>query len=776
MSKVYLPKPLNRVRDRVEFMCDQEEQEVNDIKEMTIESPNTTEYIDVRLRVNRVLSDIGLFSAKILDPLEANLIREKFNSPWLDTDNVTFIKSSPVTVNPNDTIFCQIHLDDKNKKFVAEHIAIIDSYDEKRELKLLSQIPRVGRATAEKILKECKTRLGDTPVNLFLSDGLGFIDQLKCVNNAIKDNMRTFFAENEKKIRHQFLYRTLFLSGFSNEENERINTRLGLEATYEALHINPYALNSDYNMRVDSYTLDRLAMKFCDIEREDSRRINFFFSEILADATKEEGHLFLGENEFLSRANYVIGERAGVKKDLKENLQKYLNTGEIIMTDDGNIYTYKSKIVEDSIAENLKDKLTRRPFKIDSQAVILQIEAEKGIELSKEQLRAVECALNSNVSVITGGAGTGKTQTIEMIVKSFLRVDKNLKIALLAPTGKAARRMKEATGLFSQTIHRYLGYSKDGTLDRLSHKDSDVVIVDEASMVDVELFYNLLRSIEKDSKLVLVGDENQIEPVGAGKVLKDLIDSNHITHTRLKEVFRQREGSKIKDYSKRINIGEKIKDNIRTDRDPKDEFFIFNLTQTQEILYIMKREIERRLKDGTGINDIQVLSATKRGPLGTINLNSIIQKEFNKNSKADKPKFIKNQEKLYVGDKVVQNVNNYKLGVMNGEIGYYEGEDNGKYIFNFYGEEIEYEEEDLEELNLAYAITVHKSQGSEFDTVIFVVNDEDEMVTNKSIVYTAWTRAKNKLYTIGDIEYLDERLDSKYTINRNTALKEKLIA
>lgn len=490
---------------------------------------------------------------------------------------------------------------------------------------------------------------------------------------------------------------------------------------------------------------------------------------------KESGDNFIAD---LTEGVINTNTRTGILTVNKETScgTKIQNSGEIIMTDDGNIYTYKSKIVEDSIAENLKDKLTRRPFKIDSQAVIPQIEAEKGIELSKEQLRAVECALNSNISVITGGAGTGKTQTIEMIVKSFLKVDKNLKIALLAPTGKAARRMKEATGLFSQTIHRYLGYSKDGTLDRLSHKDSDVVIVDEASMVDVELFYNLLRSIEKDSKLVLVGDENQIEPVGAGKVLKDLIDSNHITHTRLKEVFRQKEGSKIKDYSKRINLGEKIKDNIRTDRDPKNEFFIFNLTQTQEILYIMKREIERRLKDGTGINDIQVLSATKRGPLGTINLNSIIQKEFNKNSKADKPKFIKNQEKLYVGDKVVQNVNNYKLGVMNGEIGYYEGEDNGKYIFNFYGEEIEYEEEDLEELNLAYAITVHKSQGSEFDTVIFVVNDEDEMVTNKSIVYTAWTRAKNKLYTIGDIEYLDERLDSKYTINRNTALKEKLIA
>ena len=434
------------------------------------------------------------------------------------------------------------------------------------------------------------------------------------------------------------------------------------------------------------------------------------------------------------------------------------------------------------------------------------IQKQIGISLSEKQKEAIKSINKNNVCIITGGPGTGKTTIIRAIIELYKK--HGMKPVLCAPTGRAAKRMTEATGEDAKTLHRLLelgGMVADETdtfnVDLfVAPIDGDIIIVDEASMVDMFLMNYLLKAIYKGTKLVLVGDINQLPSVGPGTVLKDIIESGKVETIILDQIFRQAAKSKIILNSHRVNNGNWfveenliIKDNEEIEL--LDDFFWINENNQEKIVEEITSLCNGRLKkygDYEFFNNIQVISPTKKGVNGTKNLNKILQEELNK---ADE-----NKEERTFGevifrenDRVMQIKNNYNLiwerenknslkveigyGIYNGELGTIEkiNEVDRTIIVKFDdGKKAVYESADLEQLEHAYAITVHKAQGSEFDVVIIPVAGIAPMLQTRNLLYTAITRAKKLLIIIGNKSTLDYMIKNNNTQNRNTGLKYKL--
>ncbi len=746
--------------------------------------------LNANIKIKKVCSSSGRFIGSIENPSTVDKIREVTGRRWINHDSIIFLGERLPNINPGDIVSGNIRID-KNSKYeslILTDIRLIDGAEEKKEKKALMNAKGIGKTKSQRVIDETKKIFGNTPINLYMTQGTSFIKEITCLNEKEKEELTKYLLENSGRIRSDFFYYNLMSFGFSFKEVNRVmllDTKHEAKLVYEICKVNPYRLNTEYNLNLNPYCLDNLSRKIFKIDEIDDRRINFFFSEALKEAAREEGHLYLLKEDLLKRTEDMLfknSRRLNTSIEAGDLISKkfaeYKLLGEVYVTDDEKVYLYKYKTIEDKIVKAIKNKIARGEDNLSNKINDFIDEAQKdsGIVLNKDQREGLVRALKSPISLISGGPGTGKTQMIKVLIKTLEKACPELKISMLAPTGKAARRMKDATGFFSQTIHRFLGYSGNGDDSNLKFSEHDILIVDESSMIDVELFKNVLTHTKEESKIILIGDENQIAPIGAGLVLRDLINSGKINHTELKEVFRQKEGSKIIKYANKIKEGDLIDDSIVGDRNPSGEFFLFKTKDPAQILFQVQKEVKRRVEEGLNLTELQILTTRKRGILGSLNINSIIQKAFNPNAKGETEAFIGDYERLYKGDKVVQNKNNYKLGIMNGETGFYIGQEDGFYKFSFDDKVINYEKEDLEELNLAYSMTVHKSQGSEFNTVLFVVNDFDNIITNKSIIYTAWTRAKKRLYTIGNIEYLNERLKEEYNINRNSQIKEKLIA
>lgn len=458
------------------------------------------------------------------------------------------------------------------------------------------------------------------------------------------------------------------------------------------------------------------------------------------------------------------------KKTIQSILEDEISLGNIIEENYGEkvLYLYENYNISKGSAKNLKERLKKPVSLYDIDTIIKEEEKNLNIKLTDKQLEAVTTAINSNVSIITGGPGTGKTTIINMILRVLKKLKKNSTFTLLAPTGKAARRMEEVTGFTAYTIHRRLGISKDNENERLRLIETDIVISDEMSMVDSELFYRLITNVSSTSKIVFVGDYNQLPSVGPGLVLKDLIESKKLNLVRLDKRKRQSEDSDIVKAAEKVNKGEPLMGTTYTktyrEIDEQDE---------KRVMSAIESTIRALMLDGYKIDDILILSPRKEGYLGEININKTVQNLLNKR-KTD-PIKVKNDEVIYKGDKVIVLKNNYRLNVMNGEIGTYMGFKDKKPIFKFRGRLIEFVPEDLEEVGLSYAITVHKSQGDETKVVLFIINNKDEIVTNKNILYTGMTRAKERLYIIGDFNYLNRKI-LKIPETRLTGLKEELFA
>jgi exodeoxyribonuclease V alpha subunit len=409
-------------------------------------------------------------------------------------------------------------------------------------------------------------------------------------------------------------------------------------------------------------------------------------------------------------------------------------------------------------------------------------EKETGITFNEDQKEAVRGAYENGVFILTGNAGTGKTLTVNAIIDFFTAQNEDIKIQLCAPTGRASKRMSELCRRDAFTIHKMLGLRAESNFKEIEPLDADLVICDEASMIDIFLFKALLSSLKENKvRLILVGDKDQLPPVGAGMPFKDLLESEKIATVRLSKLFRQGINSQINVNAthvlRGINEGERFVCNPK-----KQDFFVFNGTSESESLETLLKTIEcLKVKGGEKTDDIVVLSPMKKGLLGVENINSKLQEYLNPYSLEKKEVKIMGKT-LRVGDRVLQTMNNYDLEVYNGDIGKIE-EITEETIYikyeskDFKGDvttEIkEYNYRQAEDLMLAYAMTIHKSQGSEFPCVI-MPSTKNFINMSKALNYTAITRAKKRFIIVGDIEHFYRTSNKLEATTRNTSLGEML--
>ncbi|WP_294238514.1 SF1B family DNA helicase RecD2 [Pseudobutyrivibrio sp.] len=468
--------------------------------------------------------------------------------------------------------------------------------------------------------------------------------------------------------------------------------------------------------------------------------------------------------------------------------------------DNTQIYSRSFFRMEESIAGMLRElNVTYKADEADLQKVIRRIEKDEEIELDELQKNAVISAAKKGFFILTGGPGTGKTTTITTMIRMF--EEEGLNIFLGAPTGRAAKRMSEATGYEARTIHRMLEVSgrlgddddvaSFARFDRNEENplECDVIIIDEMSMVDVSLMYSLLKAISPGTRLILVGDVNQLPSVGPGNVLKDILASDKFESVKLEKIFRQAQESDIVMNAHKIHQGQ----HVLLDNKSKD-FFFLKRDDADTIISVMLTLVKEKMPKyvDAGISEIQVLTPTRKGLLGVERLNSILQRYLNPES-PDKKEWKGDTRVFREGDKVMQIRNNYQLewevtgnynitiekglGVFNGDVGIIKDINEwGKTVTVEFeeGRKVVYPFASLDELELAYAITVHKSQGSEYPAVVMPIVDGPKMLMNRNILYTAITRAKKCVTMVGDADVFYSMVDNTSQAKRYSGLKDRI--
>jgi exodeoxyribonuclease V alpha subunit len=539
------------------------------------------------------------------------------------------------------------------------------------------------------------------------------------------------------------------------------------ENTLKTIKENPYKVAEDIS-GIGFIKADEIAKKV-GIKPNDSYRIQSGLKYCLYQASLQ-GHLYLPVTILCNAASKLL--EISYTKVLEQ--AQYLNYIKDVYDDNGNIYLYSNYNEETFTADKILRMLSTNVKEINSiDKLIKEIESKNDIKYADKQTEAIKKSLNNNISVITGGPGTGKTTIVNALV--YILEKCGYSIALASPTGKAAKRLEETTGKEAKTIHRLLECKFDKEsgyiiFDRNEHNplDENVVIIDETSMIDNNLMYRLLKALKNDTKLILVGDVDQLPSVGAGNILKDIIESEKVPVTKLDTIFRQKEMSSVIINSKLINEGKMPEFNNK-------DFVFYDLTSPLQIV----KEFIMELKSGKTLDNVQVLTPMKKTDTGTFELNRLIQEAINP-ARSDKEE-IKYGSKLFrAGDKVMQTTNNYEKEIFNGDTGYIKhayADLNGvrHVIVSFNGRNIEFTEEELKDLMLAYAITVHKSQGSEYDTVIMPLTTSHYVMLKRNLIYTAVTRAKRTVKIFGNKKAINIAVRTIDSSKRYTALKEKLM-
>ncbi|MDY6037992.1 MAG: ATP-dependent RecD-like DNA helicase [Eubacterium sp.] len=507
-----------------------------------------------------------------------------------------------------------------------------------------------------------------------------------------------------------------------------------------------------------------------------------------------EGNTYMPREELCDR----VSELLDVSRELVEEALIELAFEGTIKIDSLDsqdvIYLYSFFLAEQKVCQNLLriSEAALKPLSTNPENLIHDSEISSGIELSEQQKQAVLNSINHGISLITGGPGTGKTTIINSIIRIFEAGE--LKTAIAAPTGRAAKRITETSGHYASTIHRLLEYYfSDDSSEMVFGKsadeqlDYDVVIIDESSMIDLMLMKALTDAIKTGTRLILIGDCDQLPPVGAGDVLHDLIESEFAFTTKLVSIFRQAEESLIVVNAHRINSGEYPYLNER-----EKDFFFMERSDERDILSLIKELASSRLEayyeDIDTIKDIQVLTPVRKGNLGTHNLNEQLQEVLNPKS-SEKNEKIFGDKTFREGDKVMQIRNNYQIGwkrksdfsegqgVFNGDVGYIlkiDSETNEIIVIFDEDKFVTYEFGQLEELELAYAMTVHKSQGSEFKIVIMPISRFPHMLATRNLLYTAVTRGKSLVVLCGMQRQMENMIDNNRIKLRYSGLKQRL--
>ncbi len=487
----------------------------------------------------------------------------------------------------------------------------------------------------------------------------------------------------------------------------------------------------------------------------------------------DEGHVCIPRQQLVEKAIKILG----VGEDIIGGaLDSLANQGLIAKEEaDGELIYLRSLYASElGVANQAKRLLSAdtKPLEIDVEKAITWFGQKFSINLAEQQKEAIRFSIFSKVMVITGGPGTGKTTLVNGIIQILKR--KGRHILLAAPTGRAAKRLSETTGLEAKTIHRLLEFSPKSTAFEKNQEnplEADILILDEVSMVDVVLFYNLLKAIPDTAQLILVGDVDQLPSVGPGNVLKDIISSARVRVVRLTEVFRQAQASMIVVNAHRINLG---KMPHPKSGEGKSDFFFIERDEPEEALKTVKFLITEKIPVSFGLtaDDIQVLTPMHMGLLGASNLNKELQTLINPSPDA----VSRGTRSFRIGDRVMQTRNNYDLDVYNGDIGKISAVNfvDREVKVNFDGRDVTYEFSDLDELTLAYACSVHKAQGSEYPAVIIPFHTQHYMMLQRNLLYTAVTRGKKLVVIVGSKKALAIAVKNNRIQERYTRLAERL--
>jgi len=573
----------------------------------------------------------------------------------------------------------------------------------------------------------------------------------------------------QKSVHNIMLF--LHQNGISSSRALRIHKTYGEEAL-SVLTTNPYRLAQDIH-GIGFKTADGIAHQM-GVAKDAPERLRAGILHGLETAASG-GHCCLPEAKVAEQTMQLLGCTADL---IQPQIELLIGSDELerhVLNDQAVLYLPYLRAAEQSIATSIR-ALTMFPAaypKMDQEAMIAEAAKETGKTLAESQQRAVKEALRNRCLIITGGPGVGKTTILRTILTILGR--QRVKMTLAAPTGRAAKRLNESTGLEAKTLHRLLEYQGVGQWGRHRGKPltGDLFVVDECSMLDAPLMAQFLSALPEGAHLLLVGDVDQLPSVGPGMVLNDLISSGKVPCVQLTEIFRQAATSRIITSAHEINRG-RVPD-LKPQRD--GDFFFLETKSPEETRDLIVQLAHQRLQKKYGfdpIQDIQVLTPMNRHWLGTKSLNEALQSALNP---ANELKYeLERFQTIYrVGDKVIQTHNNYDKEVFNGDIGHIVSIDNDplKLSVRFEGDRlIEYEPGELDELQLAYALTIHKSQGSEFPCVIIPVSTQHYVLLERSLIYTAITRARKLVVLVGDPRAMSMAVGRQESRKRWTGLKE----
>ncbi len=640
-------------------------------------------------------------------------------------------------------------------------------------------IKGIGPSTAAKIV----SHFGDKTLEIMQYDPMRMTEVEGIGKKKAEDIALSYMEQHGARDIMLFLQKY----GLSAAYASRIYKTYGIH-TKEVISENPYKL-ADEIRGIGFKMADQIAKRM-GIDPCSPFRIATGIQFVLTTFV-HQGHCFAWRDQLVTRATEILAVPSG---DIEEMLQDLIIAGAVYAESlDGKDAVYPAPLyyAEVNVCKRLLD-ISSSCAEIPGLDIDDEIEAfekRNDIDLAEEQKEAIRQAVQHGVLVVTGGPGTGKTTLVNGLLEIFEA--EYLNVLLAAPTGRASKRMSEATGHEAKTIHRLLEYQYMEGEDTLGFQKTeddplvaDVIIIDEMSMVDIQLMSHLMNAVAQGTRLILVGDVDQLPSVGPGAVLRDIIDGQAVNVVKLTEIFRQAQESMIVVNAHRINHGE---DPLVNEKD-KDFFFLQEASQKKG-LATLKQLVAKRLPSHYNldpIRDIQVLAPMKNGITGTKQLNETLQLVLNppgdaKSEKQFGPRVFRD------GDKVMQIKNNYQIkwrtdsgvdgqGVFNGDIGYVEAVDNrSKTLTVCYDEDkhVDYEFSQVEELVHAYAVTIHKSQGSEFPVVVLPIYGGPPMLTSRNILYTAVTRAKNLVVLVGIKRYMSDMVQNDQQNIRDTGLARR---